>query len=547
MNERLPSFKKAVATAVSAALLLSSFPAGEALAQFTAAPVRSAPVAPVSGAAGGVSVVSFAPVQAGLSTVMLPGASAALPGSAVSVTVRPASALALPVAAPASAPPSVSVTAGAAQPLRVRGAVSGAAPVSAARPAASVEPVERPAKPRTVVGMLQGAARGLGRVLGLSGAGLKAGAGAPFEGTARLFGPVTVGARNGIDSPTPGGLVPYGPTPAQLGRFRDDIETSYPAGAMLTTKQILDMGARIGMSQAETWRAVTAMTEQGVLAAFSNARALVLNFDDTKQMLNDRDAKTARELAQEGLKLLEKDDYQDHARALALFDRAKRRLAESELDRSQTMGDMRMIELLRLNTYLETVRGLVADLERQLTTRADAERVRTTLAAVRAARDWLQGAMFDLHSDPKAPPVEIQSSLKAYTQALNAARFKDLANGADIVAGISLMQGLTIGLGRGELKAFGSGGGRSAPSSGGTAPKTPASVVPAGYPTVDHAGKPIIRPDDKNFANLFKYGTNLTAKVLDPKTSPLIGRKAELRQMVKTLLRVEKNNPVVIG
>jgi ATP-dependent Clp protease ATP-binding subunit ClpA len=46
---------------------------------------------------------------------------------------------------------------------------------------------------------------------------------------------------------------------------------------------------------------------------------------------------------------------------------------------------------------------------------------------------------------------------------------------------------------------------------------------------------------------LDKYGLDLTAKAKAGKLSPMIGRKAELRQMVKTLMRVEKNNPVVIG
>jgi ATP-dependent Clp protease ATP-binding subunit ClpC len=53
--------------------------------------------------------------------------------------------------------------------------------------------------------------------------------------------------------------------------------------------------------------------------------------------------------------------------------------------------------------------------------------------------------------------------------------------------------------------------------------------------------------EKSTYKALFDYGTDITQKAADGKLRPMIGRKAELRQMVKTLLRVEKNNPLVIG
>ncbi|HVE13387.1 MAG TPA: hypothetical protein VNI01_08350, partial [Elusimicrobiota bacterium] len=51
----------------------------------------------------------------------------------------------------------------------------------------------------------------------------------------------------------------------------------------------------------------------------------------------------------------------------------------------------------------------------------------------------------------------------------------------------------------------------------------------------------------KDYPNLYKFGRNLSAETMAGKWPPLIGRKDELRQMVKILLRKDKNNPVVVG
>ncbi|MFI5361356.1 MAG: AAA family ATPase [Elusimicrobiota bacterium] len=52
--------------------------------------------------------------------------------------------------------------------------------------------------------------------------------------------------------------------------------------------------------------------------------------------------------------------------------------------------------------------------------------------------------------------------------------------------------------------------------------------------------------DRSAYENLYKFGTDLTQKAVDGMT-PVIGRKSELRQIVKTLIRVKKNNPLLIG
>lgn len=53
-------------------------------------------------------------------------------------------------------------------------------------------------------------------------------------------------------------------------------------------------------------------------------------------------------------------------------------------------------------------------------------------------------------------------------------------------------------------------------------------------------------PEDK-FAALEKYGQDLTARALDGKIDPVIGRDDEIRRAIQVLSRRSKNNPVLIG
>ncbi|HVE13606.1 MAG TPA: hypothetical protein VNI01_09450, partial [Elusimicrobiota bacterium] len=56
---------------------------------------------------------------------------------------------------------------------------------------------------------------------------------------------------------------------------------------------------------------------------------------------------------------------------------------------------------------------------------------------------------------------------------------------------------------------------------------------------------PVLSKD--TYPSLYKFGRNLSVETAEGKWPPLIGRKDELRQMVKILLRKDKNNPVVVG
>lgn len=53
--------------------------------------------------------------------------------------------------------------------------------------------------------------------------------------------------------------------------------------------------------------------------------------------------------------------------------------------------------------------------------------------------------------------------------------------------------------------------------------------------------------DDESKKTLEKYGQDLTAKAMDGKLDPVIGRDEEIRRVIEILSRRKKNNPVLIG
>ena len=53
--------------------------------------------------------------------------------------------------------------------------------------------------------------------------------------------------------------------------------------------------------------------------------------------------------------------------------------------------------------------------------------------------------------------------------------------------------------------------------------------------------------DEESKQTLEKYGQDLTAKAMEGKLDPVIGRDEEIRRVIEILSRRKKNNPVLIG
>ena len=72
---------------------------------------------------------------------------------------------------------------------------------------------------------------------------------------------------------------------------------------------------------------------------------------------------------------------------------------------------------------------------------------------------------------------------------------------------------------------------------------TPAKV--ADEPLKVHVGEP--KQDQSNTPILDSYGRDLTQAAREGKLGPFVGRRKELLQIIQTLARTSKNNPVLVG
>ncbi|MBI5594567.1 MAG: hypothetical protein HY928_00610, partial [Elusimicrobia bacterium] len=481
--------KKTVAAALSLSLILSALP-GEALAQMVAGRAVSVPVVPNLAAPAAPTLVSPSlSLQPSLPVAAAPALASVVPS-------------ALPTAPKAFA---------AASPL------AQAAPAASAQAAAQAAPA---GQDRSVMGTLRAAVSGLAKAAGLSGPGLKTEAGRFFEGPSRFFGGGVPAAANGVDNPGGRGLVPYGPTPEQERQLEGIIRTSMNAGQVLKPLEAAALGKRMGMGQDAALKALSNMADRGLLAAYGNAQFSVVLWHPSERA-GDPSFEGALAHARTGVEFVNRDGFRDHAKAIHSFDEAAARF--KSLEGRAAQENRRLVEVLRANASLELMRDVTKDLESQLTTRAEEARVAQTLAVVRRVSSWLGTAAMAPGALP-AIDAALAGDLKRLADAVDPARRETGSDGEAVAAGVRTMQAVIASLQRSV-----------SPKPAAVPAKTAADA--AVEAKARESGFPLIAKDDKKYENLNKYGSNLTAKAVEGKLTPMIGRKAELRQMVKTLMR----------
>ncbi|MDE2510837.1 MAG: ATP-dependent Clp protease ATP-binding subunit, partial [Elusimicrobia bacterium] len=248
------------------------------------------------------------------------------------------------------------------------------------------------------------------------------------------------------------------------------------------------------------------------------------------------DLTSALEDAKTSVKLLNSTDPLDHLRAVARLDSVSVRSAQSLRAQPRQDGFHQEIQILLANAVLESAGDVLRGQERALRETLSGERATPAdmnraalegrLAETRKGLEWLKTAAYSADRRFEMPPAVAENlygllGLRAFSEIVRGKINGDM----EVVHGTRL------------VRAFlqrNSEGGRS----------VPAATVDAEAPATPGGFRPLLK---SQYKTLLEYGTDLTQKAVDGKLRPMIGRKAELRQMVKTLLRVEKNNPLVIG
>ncbi|MBI3298726.1 MAG: hypothetical protein HYZ75_11215, partial [Elusimicrobia bacterium] len=499
--------KRGTAVALAAALVALSPGTGcySAFAQV---------IAGRAGAAASTPVLPVAPVQAGMPNLSLsaPTAASLLPAASLNLPSVAGPSVAAARAVPAAAASALPAASPAARIAALPAAAAPAAAVSL--PRASVQAAARAAAkngatgaaaraPKGALGMLRSVAGSLGRI------------GARFDG-ARFFGGAMPAAVNGIDDAAPHGEPSREAVQAFLRAMRESLK---PGEAMPREVQevIADLA---GVPHEAAERAVGFLAREGRVAALANGMRIFVDFPSENTFgdpiiisagVDTSSIESARAMTRKGLGQLNEGGAIPQAKAFNTL-RAAVSLYAGSIDHSkpEAVAELAQATVLRDNAGLELLRSYLDKIVKLTDQPADAVKAKAVLAE-------LQDSYVGVDWSPKPLAKESTAWLSGVLKKITA-KNPETESGREFAAALAFMGTVVAKL---EEKA----------------------PVPVGK----GEDFPLIKPGDKKVQNLFKYGTNLTAKVLDPKTSPLIGRKAELRQMVKTLLRVEKNNPVVIG
>jgi ATP-dependent Clp protease ATP-binding subunit ClpC len=291
--------------------------------------------------------------------------------------------------------------------------------------------------------------------------------------------------------------------------------------------------ATLGWESARAKAALTELARRGYVVIRDNGIILMTSLSYRA------DGGDAHENALAGVKFLNSTDPLDHLRAVSRLENAGQRYAEMRRAGGDTDGIYAEIQVLKSNAILEVSGDALRALERALGESLSGERAMpdgatrenlgTRLAEARAALEWLKTAAYsaDRRFEMPVPLAEILRDL------IDLRAFREIVMGKingdmDIVRGTRLTR---------EFLARNAEGARAASAVVRDYSEPEAPVTPGGF-------RPLRKSEYKTLLN---YGTDVTQKAVDGLLRPMIGRKAEMRQIVKTLLRVEKNNPLIIG
>ena len=305
------------------------------------------------------------------------------------------------------------------------------------------------------------------------------------------------------------------PSEKQASAFIAEVRARTSAGETVTLETLMRAGKAQALDTAQINAVVSALGARGELMILGNGK--VIYFDLRDQAESDRDGVwDLHNEAIDAIALVNAPGLEDHLRAVAKLDALRQKYFDARKLLSTEAAAYQQVLIALANAKLEAASDVLRHQEKALPA-GDAR-----LAGIRHAQAWLAHAYYSAERRQRVDAA----SLKALNGAASLGAFRD-ALGAKteplITQGVMQTRSFLNGL-RADAE-------EGAESDGAPAPH------PSGW-------RPLAK---KDYPALTAYGIDLTGKAVEGKLPPMIGRAAELRQVVKTLLRVEKNNPLIIG
>jgi len=531
VNNSLRRFPRSAKTIFCARLTLAAFLAGLPGPRAWAQVVERAVTAPVSigASAAGAGVLSLSPLSA-------PTALAASLAPALSAPAASALALSAPALSPAAA------AAAAAVPVAAAASEAAALPTTVALAAPAAAAAASPAAPRASA-VLSAAALDVPAFSAASGS-----ADAARSGAARAFDGAAARPVMSAPAAEPGGSGSR-PSASEISRLQADLRDAQQGGELLTPAALAQFGRKYGWDLAKTARVADALADEDGLARLSEGHFLFVDIDARASGTYGIDeVDEANAAAQTALHML--NHPSEHrsgqlAEALATLGIALRRISPDK----QFEYHAEVASLYR-NVAMELARS--ATREQWLIVRAKDGEASERAVRTRALHELMNGIYYDggnasqtMSAVGKAGLLVLLDQLKPRAEVLQSERGRAVADGLGL---------LKLFVNDKHVPTYGPAA-EEAPRAPLRlpSPAKPAALLtgPAGSAAAPaEPAKPAstFKALEKDaYKSLYEFGVDLTQKAADGKMRPLIGRKAEIRQIVKTLLRVEKNNPLVVG
>ena len=445
----------------------------------------------------------------------------ATPG--LSTTLSPSTLNLTPLSAPSAMTPSVMAAPAALVPT------AGLTPIAITPTALAVAPKAAAAIP-TARAALDGAVKSAKPLSApaLSGGDVKSAAAAAFDGStnAPKKGSDVSGVPSALtprrSAPSSTDLVPAQPSREQVEKIRDAIVANTKPGEALDRTTLSQLAVGAGVPVTQGLLAAEALASESQLMRLSGGiyiYSAAVQRDSSGR--NDPMIDKANSVTIDGIDQLNARGFSSHLRSLASFGEALRLLTGAGADKARAE-----VAILYQNAALELTRDLLAEYDRSLRTSDENADTATKRRMVANAQ---RATINQFYTAGKADPVVFDHNSRTWlttllTKLSPSDDSKKGPNGAAVVNGWALLQAYHKG----------------APlPDDGVKEVPPAERRKALFPLIDKG--------DEHYKALNTYGINVSRSAVEGKLPPMIGRKAELRQIVKTLLRVEKNNPLIIG
>ncbi len=393
------------------------------------------------------------------------------------------------------------------------------APMPAGLVAAAIPAQGQPAAAKAV---LDGAALSAQNLTpALSPSASKSAAAAAFEGGERfdvLSALTPLRSAAAASDPTPAK-----PTADQVQAMRDALAQNVKPGEALDRMRINQLAIGAGVPAAQGNRAVDELAKEGQLVRLFSGRVYIYSQAvqrDDGARANDTLLDGANEKTIEGIDLLNGRSPDSHVLALASFGEALRLLAAAGADAARAE-----VAILYKNAALELSRDVLSAYGKKLPVKPADPVNQNAHAFIDDVLKALEGQFYAANqADPTPLDADKQARLAKFAVKLPPFQHWDPDQQKAMSAGWALFQ------------AFHKG----APLPGNDIDLIPVANIRRGL-------FPLIAKDDKSYTALNAYGANVTRLAVEGKLPPLIGRESEMLQIVKTLLRLKKTNPLIIG